>query len=196
METKIFSCETNRRQFLTKYLLAGTLSCMGCKNLFAQTKEEKKIVENNNEHQFLKASDMTYEEIFNFAYRDNLIPQFLSIAEYMGREKFIEMLKETASEAFTKDNIMKNWANSYNKTFWNQVLNREIIEKTDKVYEIKVTECLWAKTFREANAADIGYAAICHTDYATAEASNEKMIRTKTLMQGDEYCNHRWISKD
>lgn len=139
---------------------------------------------------------MNYEEVFNFALRDNLIPNFVSIAEYMGREKFIEMLKITASNAEIKKDRMKNRDDSYKNEFWNHVLKREIIENTDNVYEIKVTECLWAKIFREANAADIGYASICYPDFAAAEAGNRKMFRTKTLMEGDKYCNHRWISND
>ena len=42
MKAKISSIETNRRQFLTKYLPLGILFCMGCKNLFALTQEEKR----------------------------------------------------------------------------------------------------------------------------------------------------------
>ena len=56
----------------------------------------------------------------------------------------------------------------------------------------------WAKTFREAGSADIGYAAVCHEDYAACQAFNPKikMIRTKTLMQGDGCCDHRLIWQD
>jgi len=61
--------------------------------------------------------------------------------------------------------------------------------------EIRVTECLWAKTFRDAKAGDIGYATICYQDYAMSQgfSSKLKMIRSKTLMQGHDYCNHRWV---
>ncbi len=70
----------------------------------------------------------------------------------------------------------------------------EVIEKSDEVYEMKVTECLWAKTFRDKNAADIGYATVCHGDFteATAYHPKLKLKRTKTLMQGHDCCNHRW----
>jgi hypothetical protein len=79
--------------------------------------------------------------------------------------------------------------------FWRHVLTFELVENTAKAAEIKVTECLWAKTFREANAADIGYAFVCHGDFAYAPAFNPKMkmIRTKTLMQGHDCCNHRYV---
>jgi len=71
------------------------------------------------------------------------------------------------------------------------------VEDSETAHEIRVTECLWAKTFREAGAAAIGYAVVCHGDYAECQAFNPhiRMIRTKTLMQGDDCCNHRWSGK-
>ena len=59
----------------------------------------------------------------------------------------------------------------------------------------KVTECLWAQTFREANAGNIGFASICYGDEAMAAAFDRrlKLIRTKTLMQGDDSCPCRWV---
>jgi hypothetical protein len=62
----------------------------------------------------------------------------------------------------------------------------EIVEDTDKAFELKVTECIWAATFLQAKAGEIGYAAVCYGDYAWAEGfkSKIKLIRDKTLMQG------------
>ena len=79
--------------------------------------------------------------------------------------------------------------------FWSHVLSMKRVESTPTAVEVRVTECLWVSTFRAADAADIGYACICHPDFASTTAFNPKMrmIRTKTLMQGHEYCNHRWI---
>lgn len=58
-----------------------------------------------------------------------------------------------------------------------------ILEDTDKVFKIKVTECLVANTFLRAKAGDIGYARVCWGDYAWAEGFNPKikLIRDKTL---------------
>jgi hypothetical protein len=77
----------------------------------------------------------------------------------------------------------------------NQRITFEVVERTDRVWEIKVTECLMAKTFREAGAADIGYAVQCSGDPALCRGFNPKIrqLRTKTLMQGDDCCNHRWV---
>ena len=71
----------------------------------------------------------------------------------------------------------------------------EIVEDTEKAFELKITECIWASTFLNAKAGDIGYASVCFGDYAWAEGFNPKikMIRDKTLMQGHELCNHRYV---
>ena len=69
------------------------------------------------------------------------------------------------------------------------------MEDTKTAFEVKVTECIWAKTFHDLKAPDIGYAMVCHADFAIATAFNPKMklIRSKTLMQGHDCCNHRWV---
>ena len=46
----------------------------------------------------------------------------------------------------------------------------EIIEESDNIFEMKVIGCLWAKTFQDKNAADIGYATVCHGDFTEARA--------------------------
>jgi hypothetical protein len=85
--------------------------------------------------------------------------------------------------------------NNLNQVFWKHVIEREVIEDSETVFELKITKCLWEKVYREADSAELGYAIVCHTDFATAEASDQKLIRTKTLMQGDDCCNHRWVYK-
>jgi hypothetical protein len=75
------------------------------------------------------------------------------------------------------------------------ILTMSITEDTAKVHEIKVTECIFASTFLEAGAGDLGFAVICYADYNMASGFNPKvkMVRDKTLMQGHAYCNHRYL---
>jgi hypothetical protein len=78
--------------------------------------------------------------------------------------------------------------------FVKHVLTDEVVEKSDKFIRTKITECLWAKIFRESDAADIGYAGICYPDIAMASAFNPKikLIRPKTLMQGHDCCDFQY----
>jgi len=120
-------------------------------------------------------------------------------SKYLGRKKLIEMIMRAVDDS---NPISENSDSNFFFLEWTEggsifqnMMTREIIERSEKAYEIKVSECLWAKTFQERNAADIGYATVCYSDFSAAKADHPKitLVRTKTIMQGHGYCDHRWI---
>jgi hypothetical protein len=131
---------------------------------------------------------MSYEQVFNFTYRESLIPLLVSISKQMGRDKCIELLKSATNEVYSQPDYMSRYRSNLPEQFWNDVLNLEVVENTPNLRIFKITKCLWAQTFREADASDIGYALLCYGDYASARLNNEKLERETTLMQGHEYC--------
>jgi len=74
--------------------------------------------------------------------------------------------------------------------FMQHCLDFTITEDTPDKLTIKFTKCLWAKTFLEINEAGLGYAMCCYPDYAMTKAYHPKLklIRNKTIMQGNECC--------
>jgi len=75
-------------------------------------------------------------------------------------------------------------------------LTGEVVEDTEKVFALEMTECLWPEVLREVGLdGEIGHAAVCNMDYYWPPAFNPdfRMERTKTLMQGHAECNHRYI---
>ena len=68
------------------------------------------------------------------------------------------------------------------------------VTDTENMLGLHITECLDAEVFKELGAEDIGYLVACNPDHAYAKACNPrvKLRRTKTLMQGDEHCDHVW----
>jgi hypothetical protein len=157
-------------------------------------------------HKFLEDSNMTFQDVFDFAYKD-LIPVLQGLAKELGEERFLEVLKQVVSETALKAgqdtarHLPCNDFDAFNASmrepshFARHILTVEIIEDTPQAVEVKVTECLWAKTFREMGAAEIGYQLICHRDYADCQGFNPKitLTRSKTLMQGDDCCNQRFV---
>jgi hypothetical protein len=94
------------------------------------------------------------------------------------------------------DTAFATFVNQYRPPRYSEVLTHEVVEDTDKAFGLRVTECVWAQVFREADlGGEIGHAAICNMDYhwPTAFNPNLKMERTKTLMQGHDQCNHRYV---
>jgi hypothetical protein len=67
----------------------------------------------------------------------------------------------------------------------------EKLEESESLHAYRFTHCLWADLFRELGASDIGIW-ICQGDGPTAAAFNPtiKFLRTKTLMEGDDCCDH------
>lgn len=67
---------------------------------------------------------------------------------------------------------------------------KKVIDEDDRQGYV-FTYCMWAEVFRELGAEDIGYW-ICEGDGPAAEAFNPiiEFKRTKTLMMGDDCCDH------
>jgi hypothetical protein len=204
---KTLNFVSSRRQFLQNILPVGTLFCFGGNQLLALDQSEEKSQGSNEKHKFLSDSGMSIQEVYRFTFQGYFIPLMEKISNSMGADKFIEMLKEASSEVGAEK--MKRMTQSLPKRdlaamavymklnpLFQKALTYEIVEESESALEVKITECLWAKTFREADASDIGYAAICYPDFAMASAYNPniKLSRTKTLMQGHECCNHKYIT--
>lgn len=199
-----FKCgKIDRRSFCRNMMFGAAVFGLGSSKLLALGINQ----EEDGRHKFSNPSNMPMERIFQFAYTNAYIPQMQYLADELGRERFLELLKKASTNTVMKkfhgiearfpkrdlgvfSGLFKNNANL------KDTLTFTIIEDSDKTFEIKVTECLWAKTFLEAKAGDIGFAGVCFADYATATAFNPKiqMIRDKTLMQGHNCCNHRYVT--
>ncbi|NIM89771.1 MAG: hypothetical protein GTO17_02360 [Candidatus Aminicenantes bacterium] len=197
--------ELDRRQFL-KIIPACSLVCLGSGGAWALAQEEKTPSAQEAKHKFDNEMDrkLTYRQLINMQYRE-FIQLAKALEKEMGKEKFIEFLKKHTYENLIKigqqyakrspENSFKTYTNTFRPPRYKNTLTMEIVEDTEKAFELKVTECIWASVFHKAEAGDIGFAYICYGDYAHAEGFNPKikMIRDKTLMQGHKYCNHRYI---
>ena len=180
----------------------GCLSCL-CARMPAWSAPSEK--DEPGPHKFAAKADWSYAHIYTFAFVEHWIPLMKHMSVAVGRERFLALLRSAAAERGRQDGLdwAKNVAQADLGTFkkWiddpfsQRIKTVYIVADSPKAFEVKVTECLWAKTFREADAADLGYAGFCHRSESTAPAYNAHMtmIRTKTLMQGNDYCNPRWI---
>ncbi len=198
--------DSSRREFLLSAAPAGAMACLGCQRLWdlmcPPTRQESQA-----EHKFAMDAEMSFQEVYDFAYAGSAIPLLKSLGEEATGGEYLDRLKRASARvadrqgrtmaASLPDNSLAtftSWARAQER-FWEHVLTFEVVEDTESAFEVKVTECLWAKTFRENDAADIGYATICHPDFTLCQAFNPKihMERTMTLMQGHDCCNHRWV---
>ncbi len=197
----------DRREVLAQILPAGAFACLVCPHAFATMAGQAKGAAPPPEKKYKERSEMSYEEMFQFAYGYGFIPSMKAMRTEMGREKFVEMLARASSAAAVeqvRERLKKNPRNdlaTYTADMRNpdplfrHVLTFDLVEDTPAAVEAHISECLWAKTFREADAADIGYAHLCQTDFAASRVFNPKikLTMTKTLMQGHDCCNPRYV---
>lgn len=198
---------SGRRQFLKNALPAGALFCLGCNHLFSLPLAEDEHQANAEKHPFLRDAGMTAQQVFQFTYQMSFIPTMKKLQKYIGKEKFIEMVKKASAEADAESirgvvekmrktdlDMFKIMTKSLHPPY-SLARVMEIVEDTDKTYELKITECLWAKTFREADAAELGYAWMCYSGKAQTSAFNPKLnwYNPKNLMRGDDVCIYRYV---
>ncbi|MFC2104653.1 L-2-amino-thiazoline-4-carboxylic acid hydrolase [Bacteroidota bacterium] len=199
-----------RRKFIGGLATACALPCLGMQTLFAMSKDAENLLHQDPQeepkHKFGNPypKEFSFEQVFDMRFGE-FISMAKDLEDEIGKEKLIEFLKKRTEKSMfeygksqaekAEDNSLKNYVAQFKDPYYDNTLTKEIVEESDTVFELKVTECLWAKTFLKRNAGNIGFAAICHGDYSWPKGYNPKikMVRDKTLMQGNEYCNHRYI---
>jgi hypothetical protein len=198
---------SSRRDFLFNVLPAGTLLCLGCGSMSVLTVGQEAQKNGERKHKFLEDSGISFQEVFEFSFK-GIIQTMESFAKQMGRDNLLEMIRKASEEwarlsakkavEWLQKNDFATYKAMYKEKpdrFWDHVETKVITEESDTVIASRITECLYAKTFRDAGAPDIGYAWACHGDFAYDQAFNPKLrlMRDKTLMNGDEYCNPRRV---
>lgn len=99
--------------------------------------------------------------------------------------------------AGSPDNEFHTFVQIFRSPSMESSLTLDIVEDTEKVFALEVRECLWAEVFKAAGLeGEIGHAAVCNMDYYWPTEFNPAFImeRDKTLMQGHDVCNHRYIN--
>jgi len=190
------------RRGLFAILQAGAVGCLGCARAAVCMPSTEDPPAG---HGWTEKTGMTWEQMFRFAYQKDLIPLLKALAGQLGREEFVRMLRDagdavvrqkTAGRPPVVPDLVTFAANMKNiPPLIQHALEAEIVEQTPEAFAYRVKKCLWAKVFREGDAGDIGYAMVCYPDYAVARALNPKLklIRTNTLMQGDDSCMLRYV---
>jgi L-2-amino-thiazoline-4-carboxylic acid hydrolase len=197
---------SSRRELLFRVLPACAI-CVGCPRLAgmaAAMPQKPKSVSSGKK--YTEKTDMTWEELFKFAY-GYAIPTMKNLSEQIGKEKFLEMLKKATSEVAVRE-VEETYRDQPKRdlatlladmkkpgSLYQHTLTFEFVKDTEKEADVRITECLWARTFREAKAGDLGYAMICHGDIASTKAYNPKITlnRPKILMKGDDECRFHWV---
>jgi len=73
-------------------------------------------------------------------------------------------------------------------------LKIEVLEQSDTKLSFNVLECRYAKMYKELGTVELGRMLSCNRDFAFIDGFNPKikLSRTRTIMEGAEYCDFRY----
>jgi len=149
---------------------------------------------------------MTYEQEYLWKYTE-WVCLIRMMEEELGKDKAHDILRkardrlhaERYRKIFTERKPVESFQDylEYSKDIRDGPLSKArtlsgLIEDSEQIY-YRVDECLWAKTFHELGAADIGEL-LCEGAYhqASCISPHLRFHRTKTLMRGDPYCDYKF----
>ena len=72
-------------------------------------------------------------------------------------------------------------------------LEYKVLKKSPDAYELNVTECRYAKFYKELGEPELGFLLVCSQDFTFFEGyDGVQLERTQTIMQGASHCDFRY----
>ena len=129
------------------------------------------------------------------------------LEKILGKEeahKLVAKIWEQELVKGVKERVKKNPIKSFEdwlqrheggSSIWKHANIDEPVVVTENTRICNTVGCVLADTWREWGAEDIGYLVCCAPDFAfvPAQHPNLRLERTKTLMQGDDCCDFKFI---
>ncbi len=200
-------CNTiDRRGLLTRTVPACAAACLGLGRFPGLAGLDQKPTQ-QGQHKFDVPQDISMSSRQRAQMMNRGLAQFIrTLRNELGEPELVRLLN-LMSEDIGKQVGARQAQNSPDTSFQSFVqvfrppnfadsLTHEVVEDTEKVFALEVTECISAEVMQSAGlGGEVGHAAVCNMDYYWPPAFNPsfKMERTKTLMQGHDICNHRYI---
>ena len=196
----------DRRDLLTRTVPACAMAWLGLCKLPSLGICDSPSAQQDH-HKFDVPEELTLSERQQSERNNRSFIRFIkTLQEELGETEIIRLLNlnsadygrrigEMQAERAT-DTSLGTFVNQFRPPRYSSILTHEVVEDTEKAFGLRVTECCIAETFQAAGAGgEIGHAAVCNMDYywPTGFNPNLKMERNRTLMQGHDHCNHRYV---
>jgi len=195
-----------RRELLTRTVPACAMACLGLgavPGLLAA--EGVGVGQDTHKFDVKRSRELSSRDVTRLQ-NQSYIRFIGTLRREVGDEETIKLLNANSAEVGRQagqqqarampDTTFRTFTAQFRPPSYANSLTHEVVEDTDNAFGLRVTECIWAAVFREAGlGGEIGHAAVCNMDYYWPTAFNPKfrMERDHTLMQGHDYCNHRYL---
>jgi len=137
-----------------------------------------------------------------------IAPIIKAVAQLIGRNEALDILQEVnQQEAFQRgkrkaEEIKRNGIEELvdDVAGWGRggILEMEVLEQTPTTYFFNVTRCPYYEKYKELGLEEFGVEFSCCRDEPFARGFNPhlRLERTKTIMEGSEYCDFRYYLDD
>jgi hypothetical protein len=131
-------------------------------------------------------------------------PIIQAVAKRIGKEKALAILQEVnEKEAFQRGESIRNKLGNTgipelveDVATWGigGVLEMEVLEQTSVTYHFNITRCPYFEKYHELGLTEYGVALSCCRDEPFARGFHPqlKLERSKTIMEGADYCDFRY----
>lgn len=209
--------ELNRRDLLTKTVPACAMACLGLgatPSLVELLAQEARPPQQKPQDRFDKVLENQPPEFTQRSFKrldfrrwvrfNETLQEELGVSETIrllnaNSEKVGRQLGERQARDLRAQGLeptFQRFVSQFRPPNFSDQLTHEVVVDTEDTFELRVTECANATVFGEMGCGgDIGHAMVCNMDFAWPRAFDPsfRMERDKTLMQGDDHCNHRYI---
>lgn len=130
-------------------------------------------------------------------------PLIKAFIEEFGRDKALavvnRVIRSLAQESGARlakqmgGNSVADFAKGLNAWAAGDAYEMEVLELSDHKYFFIMKRCRYADMYKELGMADLGVVLSCGRDFELVEGFNPRMklVRTKTIMEGHDYCDFR-----
>lgn len=137
-----------------------------------------------------------------------LVPLVKTLQAELGEERANALVRKALGDLYRKygekwwrkqgaRNLGENIASAFDGFAAGDALEYDVVKQTPDAFEINVTECRYAKFYKEIGAPELGFLLTCGADFPMAEGfgADVRLTRTQTIMQGASHCDFRYALK-
>jgi hypothetical protein len=137
-----------------------------------------------------------------------LVPLVKALQAELGEERANAIVRKSLGDLYRKygenwwrkqgaRNLGEKMASAFDGFAAGDALDYEVVKQGPDAFELKVTECRYAKFYKEIGAPELGFLLTCSADFSMAEGygADVQLIRTQTIMQGASHCDFRYSLK-
>lgn len=133
-----------------------------------------------------------------------LVPLIKALREEIGVERANKLVRKVLAGHFRKlgeaswrrlgtEGAEKKIERTWKSFAAGDALGYQVLKSSPEAFELNITECQYAKFYKELGEPELGFLLVCSQDDAFFEGyEGVRLKRTQTIMQGASHCDFRY----